>query len=101
MKIASFNINNVNKRLTVLLRWLREAKPDAVCLQELKCDQQSFPVTEIATAGYQAAWVGQKTWNGVAILSKGDIELDGPTLKGYIGTRLGGSDVRVVRRLPA
>ncbi len=71
MKIASFNINNVYKRLPVLLRWLREAQPDVVCLQELKCDQNSFPVAAISGAGYHAVWVGQKTWNGVAILAKG------------------------------
>ena len=70
MKIATFNINNVNKRLPLLLQWLRETKPDAVCLQELKCDQQSFPAAGILKAGYHAAWVGQRSWNGVAILAR-------------------------------
>lgn len=70
MKIASYNINNVNKRLPTLLHWLHEAEPDVVCLQELKCEQQSFPATAIADAGYAAAWVGQRSWNGVAILSR-------------------------------
>lgn len=54
----------------MLLRWLREAKPDVVCLQELKCDQASFPVEQLREAGYHAVWVGQKSWNGVAILSR-------------------------------
>jgi exodeoxyribonuclease-3 len=71
VKIASYNINNVNKRLPVLLRWLAESKPDVACLQELKCEQQNFPAKALAGAGYQAAWIGQKTWNGVAILAKG------------------------------
>jgi exodeoxyribonuclease III len=70
MKIASFNINNVNKRLPNLLEWLRAAKPDVVCLQELKSTQRDFPREPIARAGYAAAWVGQKSWNGVAILSR-------------------------------
>jgi exodeoxyribonuclease III len=70
MKIASFNINNVNKRLPNLLDWLRAAKPDVVCLQELKSSQRDFPNEPIARAGYAAAWVGQKSWNGVAILSR-------------------------------
>jgi exodeoxyribonuclease-3 len=70
MKIATFNINNVNKRLSNLLVWLRAAKPDVVCLQELKAEQLAFPLTAIEKAGYRAAWKGQKTWNGVAILSR-------------------------------
>ncbi|HEX4893269.1 MAG TPA: exodeoxyribonuclease III [Hyphomicrobiaceae bacterium] len=70
MKISSLNINDVNKRLPTLLRWLRDARPDVVCLQELKCEQRAFPVAAIKDAGYHAAWVGQRTWNGVAILSK-------------------------------
>ncbi|MET1028960.1 MAG: exodeoxyribonuclease III [Dongiaceae bacterium] len=70
MKIATLNINNVNRRLPNLLSWLAAAKPDIVCLQELKADQAQFPAAEIARAGYAAVWVGQKTWNGVAILSR-------------------------------
>src|SRR5215471_11273070 len=69
MKIATFNINNINKRLAVLLRWLREAKPDVVCLQELKATDREFPAAALAKAGYAAAWRGEKSWNGVAILS--------------------------------
>jgi exodeoxyribonuclease-3 len=70
MKIATFNINNVNKRLPNLLQWLKSAKPDIVCLQELKCSDKDFPAAAIKQAGYRAVWRGQKTWNGVAILSR-------------------------------
>ncbi len=70
MKIATFNINNINKRLPNLLAWLRAAKPDVVCLQELKAAQTQFPKAEIERAGYGAVWLGQKTWNGVAILAR-------------------------------
>jgi exodeoxyribonuclease III len=71
MKIATFNINNVNKRLANLLAWLRTAKPDVVCLQELKATDREFPQAAIAKAGYGAVWRGQKSWNGVAILARG------------------------------
>jgi exodeoxyribonuclease-3 len=70
MKIASFNINNVNRRLPNLLQWLKAAKPDIVCLQELKCTDADFPAAALAKAGYSAVWRGQKAWNGVAILSR-------------------------------
>src|SRR3954469_10154001 len=70
MKIATFNINNVNKRLANLLAWLRTASPDVVCLQELKSTDADFPIQAIRRAGYQAVWRGQKTWNGVAILAR-------------------------------
>ena len=70
MKIATFNINNVNRRLPNLLRWLRAAKPDVVCLQELKAADDEFPHAAIEKAGFNAVWRGQKTWNGVAILSR-------------------------------
>jgi exodeoxyribonuclease-3 len=70
MRIATFNINNVNKRLANLLSWLDDARPDVVCLQELKAAQDAFPAEAIAKAGYDAVWKGQKTWNGVAILSR-------------------------------
>jgi exodeoxyribonuclease III len=72
MKIATFNINNVNKRLANLLAWLRKARPDAVCLQELKATDAEFPVAAIEKAGYGAVWRGQKSWNGVAILAHGN-----------------------------
>ena len=70
MKIATFNINNINRRLPNLLRWLRAAKPDIVCLQELKSTDAEFPLAAIEKAGYGAVWRGQKTWNGVAILAR-------------------------------
>ncbi|QEL26003.1 exodeoxyribonuclease III [Bosea sp. F3-2] len=70
-KIATFNVNGVNGRLPVLLRWLGEAKPDVVCLQELKCGDERFPAREVEKAGYGAIWHGQKSWNGVAILARG------------------------------
>ncbi len=71
MKIATYNVNGVNGRLEVLLRWLEEASPDVVCLQELKAPDTKFPVKAIEAAGYGAIWHGQKSWNGVAILAKG------------------------------
>jgi exodeoxyribonuclease-3 len=70
MKIATYNVNGVNGRLPVLLRWLEEAKPDIVCLQELKSPYEKFPFNAIKNAGYDALWHGQKSWNGVAILSR-------------------------------
>lgn len=71
MKIATFNINGINGRLPVLLRWLAETEPDVVCLQELKAAQNKFPEAAIREAGYGAVWHGQKSWNGVAILARG------------------------------
>ena len=71
MKLATFNINGINRRLPNLLAWLAEAKPDVVCLQELKATDRQFPRTAIADAGYGAAFVGQSAWNGVAILARG------------------------------
>jgi exodeoxyribonuclease-3 len=66
MKIATYNVNGVNARLPVLLRWLGEKTPDVVCLQELKAPQENFPEQAIRDAGYHALWHGQKSWNGVA-----------------------------------
>ncbi len=71
MKIATYNINGINARLPVLLRWLEEAKPDVVCLQELKSPNEKIPKKAIEDAGYSAIWHGQKRWNGVAILARG------------------------------
>ncbi|OOQ61434.1 exodeoxyribonuclease III [Mucilaginibacter pedocola] len=71
MKIATYNVNGVNGRLPVLLRWLEETKPDVACLQELKAPQENFPLQAINDAGYNAIWHGQKSWNGVAILARG------------------------------
>lgn len=70
MKIATYNVNGVNGRLPVLLRWLEESAPDVVCLQELKAPQEKFPELAIRALGYDVAWHGQKSWNGVAILSR-------------------------------
>ena len=70
MRIATYNVNGINGRLPVLLKWLEETSPDVVCLQELKAPQEKFPEAAIKDAGYHAIWHGQKSWNGVAILSK-------------------------------
>jgi exodeoxyribonuclease-3 len=70
MKIATYNVNGVNGRLPVLLRWLKESATDIACLQELKATQEKFPEQAISDAGYEAIWHGQKSWNGVAILSR-------------------------------
>jgi exodeoxyribonuclease-3 len=71
VKIATFNVNGVNGRLPVLLKWLAERSPDVACLQELKAPDERFPQDAIAKAGYGAIWHGQKSWNGVAILARG------------------------------
>ena len=70
LKIASYNINGINSRLQVLTRWIEEFTPDVVALQELKCTDDAFPADAIAALGYAAIWHGQKSWNGVAILSR-------------------------------
>ncbi len=70
MRIATYNVNGVNGRLPVLLRWLGETSPDIVCLQELKAPQEKFPEQAIRDAGYHALWHGQKSWNGVGILAR-------------------------------
>ena len=70
MKVATYNVNGINGRLPVLLRWLEEARPDIVCLQELKAPDEKFPEQAIRDLGYDAIWHGQKSWNGVAILSR-------------------------------
>ena len=70
MKIATFNVNGVNGRLPVLMRWLAETEPDVACLQELKAADEKFPEPAIREAGYRAVWHGQKSWNGVAILAR-------------------------------
>jgi exodeoxyribonuclease III len=70
VKVATFNINDINKRLKNLSAWLSKAAPDVVCLQELKADQQAFPVDELRALGYEAVWRGERSWNGVAILAR-------------------------------
>ena len=71
MKIATFNINGINRRLANLMAWLADAAPDVVCLQELKATDRQFPATALADAGYGAVWQGKPSWNGVAILARG------------------------------
>jgi exodeoxyribonuclease III len=71
MKLATYNVNGINGRLPVLLRWLKQSEPDVVCLQELKAPQEKFPAAAIEEAGYSAIWNGQKSWNGIAILARG------------------------------
>jgi exodeoxyribonuclease-3 len=70
MRIATFNVNDVKRRLPNLLRWLQETEPDVVCLQELKATDAGFPQAAIRDAGYGAVWRGQRSWNGVAILAR-------------------------------
>ena len=95
MKIATYNINNVNRRLPNLLAWLKRARPDIVCLQELKAADEAFPQAPLRKAGYHALWRGQKTWNGVAILSRKPPILTRNALPGDAGGRwtLGNHDV--------
>ena len=83
MKIATFNVNGINGRLPVLLRWLKESRPDVACLQELKAPDEKFPRAAIEQAGYGAIWHGQKSWNGVAILARG--KAPGETRRGLPG----------------
>ncbi|WP_017733816.1 exodeoxyribonuclease III [Nafulsella turpanensis] len=99
MKIATYNVNGINARLPVLLRWLEAKAPDVVCLQELKAPMEKIPEKEIAEAGYKAVWKGQKSWNGVAILSRHhEIQEVEPSLPGdtedeqsrYIGAMVNG-----------
>jgi exodeoxyribonuclease-3 len=72
MKIATFNVNGIKTRLPNLLAWLAREQPDVACLQELKALDESFPKAELQAAGYQSLWRGQRSWNGVAILSRGE-----------------------------
>lgn len=71
LKLATFNINGIRSRLPILLDWLEREAPDIVCLQELKAPDGAFPIAEIRAAGYGALWLGQTSWNGVAILARG------------------------------
>ena len=73
LKVATFNINNINKRLDNLLAWLAKAEPDVVCLQELKAEQGAFPANALRTLGYEAVWQGERSWNGVAILARNQV----------------------------
>jgi exodeoxyribonuclease III len=71
VRIATYNINGVNGRIANLLAWLEETEPDVVCLQELKAPDEKFPAATLREAGYSAVWLGQQSWNGVAILARG------------------------------
>ena len=74
MKIATWNVNSVNARLETVLKWFREASPDVACLQEIKCVDEKFPREPFEALGYNVAVHGQKTYNGVAMLSKTPLE---------------------------
>ena len=93
MKLATFNINNINKRLDNLLAWLAKAEPDVVSLQELKAEQGAFPVKALRALGYEAVWQGERSWNGVAILARNQVpvltrtSLPGNPEGHYSGTR--------------
>src|SRR5436190_22301297 len=76
MKIATYNLNGIRSRLSNLLEWLERETPDVVCLQELKASDDAFPLLAIGAAGYKAIWNGQKAWNGVAILARGDTPVE-------------------------
>ncbi len=82
MKIATFNVNSIKARLGNVLEWLKAADPDIALLQEIKCTELEFPGLELSGLGYQVALVGQKTYNGVAILAKQRIEIDLTALPG-------------------
>ena len=73
MRVASFNINNINKRLDNLLAWLAKTEPDVVSLQELKAEHAAFPVNALRALGYEAVWQGERSWNGVAILARNQV----------------------------
>jgi exodeoxyribonuclease III len=73
LKVATYNINNINKRLDNLLAWLAKAEPDVMSLQELKAEQEAFPVDALRTLGYEAVWQGERSWNGVAILARNHV----------------------------
>lgn len=83
MKIASFNINGIKARLPRLLEWLEETQPDVACLQEIKTQDEGFPAAEFEKIGYQAIWHGQKGFNGVAILARGEKPVE--TRRGLAG----------------
>jgi exodeoxyribonuclease-3 len=85
MKVATWNVNSIRARLPRVLAWLREAAPDIALLQELKCVEEAFPRLEIEDLGYNLALKGQKTYNGVAILSRSPIDVLAAELPGEAG----------------
>jgi exodeoxyribonuclease-3 len=76
IRVATFNVNGIRSRLAHLLEWLAREQPDVACLQELKAPDEAFPIDDIRAAGYGALWHGQRSWNGVAILSRGSDPLE-------------------------
>jgi exodeoxyribonuclease-3 len=88
MDIATWNVNGIKARLDALVQWLKEAKPDVVCLQEIKCEDQAFPAQAIEDLGYNIAVHGQKGFNGVAVLSRRPIDDRSPGLPGNDGSDL-------------
>lgn len=82
MKIATWNVNSVRTRINTITQWLKDASPDVVCMQEIKCQDEQFPYLELEALGYNCAVHGQKSYNGVAILSKYQIEEVLPGLPG-------------------
>src|ERR1700676_5741545 len=85
VRVATFNINNINKRLDNLLSWLAKAEPDVVSLQELKAEHGAFPVNALRTLGYEAVWQGGRSWTGVAILARTTVPvLTSPSLPGNL-----------------
>lgn len=99
MKIGTWNVNSLKVRLPHLLDWLARHSPDAVCLQETKCEDKSFPAAEIEGAGYRWIHSGQKTYNGVAILAKSDCERVGRGIPAFVddASRVIAADVRGTR----
>jgi exodeoxyribonuclease III len=85
MRIATWNVNSIRQRMDSLTAWLAERQPDIVCLQEIKCTVEAFPRTELEALGYNVAVHGQKTWNGVALLSKLPFDEVTPGLMGDDG----------------
>ena len=90
MRIATWNVNGLRARLAFVVHWLRERRPDLVAFQELKLSDEQFPHEELAAEGYRAVAHGQKSWNGVAVLARGPLELVGRGLPGQeaMGARL-------------
>jgi exodeoxyribonuclease-3 len=102
MKIATYNVNGIGSRLPVLLQWLARSRPDVACLQELKAADEKFPAEAIREAGYEAVWHGQKGYNGVAILARGERPIEtqrglpgdpGDTHSRYLEATVGGITV--------
>jgi exodeoxyribonuclease-3 len=88
MRIATFNVNGICSRIGALLQWLDETRPDVACLQELKAPQEKFPEMAIRAAGYHPIWLGQKSWNGVAILVREDCGAPQEVQRGLPGDEL-------------